>query len=568
MLSGITHPNPNTQNKVRYLNDYFDAAIKLLGKTPEFHPDNHLHLLEELLFHLEPQRTNPFMYVDLVLHHFLWDRVATFTHFQAYAAFESFRTSYCAMKEKDRKKLVKDHRAKVIVVARPLFEDLRRKYVEVQVKEMISYLKCSHDLDHHIDELNETIRTIVSVMLMKGHNEKELLDLFDRVMKRNPKDYPFPKRLLRASIEEKTQYLSSINFKEQFKTLRYAAQKPKVTEYFIFRCINIHAPVEFDAKYDQVQFLHAENKFFDQLKIAIQKRDPESTFLKTKNCVYAIVRTRNNHTETGARIALSLVRKEVEHLRAQIGEAFHLDLSSYLTTTNLKDVGWRMAGSQGVLRLHSMNLDKFKRTFFAILRRRPSAAKRDFLRHEILFSKAAVSMMPSDYWAYVEVLTKGIDNTVARIDRLGEVGAISQPKETLRKLKGHLYVLIMNSGIESIGITSNQYDEVYKLLLDKDEQLLTWLEKHVNRPIIKRIVGYARKAQKSTPDDYVNENRRMWSRAYGQRNSIVHDNEFHEASLRTLELNLPANTNRLRWAVVHRMIAEPKLTLPEVIEQV
>lgn len=568
MLSGITHSHPTIQTKVQYLSDYFDAAVRLLGKTPEFHPDNHLHLLEELLFHLEPQRIKPFIYVDLILHHFLWDRVATFNHFQAYSAFAAFRMNYCAMNEKERKRVVKDNRTDVIAVARPLFADLRRKYVEVQVKEMISYLKCPHHLDYHIVELNETIRSIVSVMLMKGHNEKELLDLFDRVMKRNPNDYPFPKRLLKASLEEKTKYLSTLNFKEQFNTLRYAAQKPKVTEYFIFRCINIHAPVEFDMKYDQVQFLHAENKFFDQLRIAIAKRDPKNNFLKTENCVYAIVRTKNNHTETGARIALSLVRKEVEHLRAQIGEAFHLDLSSYLTTTNLTDVGWKMAGSQGVLRLHSMDLDKFKSTFFAILRRRPSMAKKDFLRHEILFSKAAVSMMPSDYWAYVEVLTKGIDNTVARIDRLGQVGAISQPKETFRKLKGHLYVLIMNSGIESIGITRSQFDEVYRLLLDKDDQLLSWLEKHVDRPIIKRIVGYARKAQNSTPDDYVKENRRMWARAYGQRNSIVHDNEIHEASLRNLELKLPANTNRIRWALVRKMVDESALTLPEVIEQV
>jgi hypothetical protein len=132
---------------------------------------------------------------------------------------------------------------------------------------------------------------------------------------------------------------------------------------------------------------------------------------------------------------------------------------------------------------------------------------------------------------------------------------------------GHLYVLIMNSGIESIGITRGQYDEVYKLL-NKDDQLLMWLEKHVNRPIIKRIVGYARKAQKSTPDDYVNENRTMWSRAYGQRNSIVHDNEFHEATLRILELNLPANATRLRWALVRKMVAEPTLTLQEVIKHV
>ena len=190
--------------------------------------------------------------------------------------------------------------------------------------------------------------------------------------------------------------------------MRYAAQKPKVTEYFIFRCSNIHAPVEFDANYDRVQFLHAENKFFNQLKIAIEKKDPGSNFLKTENCVYAIVRTRNNHTETGARIALSLVRKEVEHLRAQIGESFHLDLSSYLTTTNLKNVGWRMAGDNGIVRIHKMNLDKFKSTFFGILRQRPSTAKKDFLRHEILFSKAVVSKMPSDHWAYVEVLTVSV----------------------------------------------------------------------------------------------------------------------------------------------------------------
>lgn len=568
MLSGITHDHPLIQSKVRYLSDYFDATVYLYGKIPQFHTDNHLFLLDELCFYLLTL-DYAVPYVDSIFTHPLWTDIEPLKCYTRYPAFVQIMTDYNGLTSNNSKKTyLERQKQNILAIVRPLRGDLQRNYLRSRLNEVISYLGCTHALDHHLSSLNEAIRTIVSILILRGHHEKDLLGLFDRIMHKDPKQYPFPKKLTNSPIEKREEYLRTLSFREQFQSLRYATQKPKQVEYFIFRCFGIKAPAHFDVEYDSVQFLHADNVRFNKIKGKLPEEHLGKDFFKAENCVYAVVMTKNNYTDAGARIALSIVRTGVEHLKAKIGDGFHLDSTSYLTTSDFVEVGWKLSYSDGITRLTNQDVSEFRTTAFALLKPHNTTAKKDFLRHERVFSRAAVSFLPSDFWVYAEVLYRG--HTPKEIqERFARVSAIDQSRYTLNRILRHLHNLIspFYSNHESLGITREQYDEMY-LLLNDDDALLPWLEANVNVPIVRRMVEYARIAQASVPDDYVEANRRTWIQAYGQRNSFVHKNEFHEGTLLTSMKRLPSQVQRIRTALVAKMIENQSLTLTEVIQRV
>jgi hypothetical protein len=565
VLSGITHPDHRTQEKVRYLCDYFNAAVKLFGKTPEFHAENHEFLLDELCFHLSVQR-DPLLYVDSNLSHPLWDDEGTLKRFKNYPAFVLQRRAFLGLATpKAKRAWLSQNGQGFLMKAKTLYADMRRAYLRIRVDAVISYIVCKHDLDYHIDEMSEGIRTIVSLLILAGHHEKDMLDLFDRIIERNPKTYPFPRKLVKASLASKKRYLKNLTLKEQFRSLRYVSQKPKRTEHFVFRCFGIRTTTEFSAEYDDVRFVHASNTRFNKLKLALAKRDQGNDFFDTKDCVYAIVRTKNNSTNAGARIALSVVRRAIDHLKAQIGDGFHLDSSSYLTTSNFTNVGWRLSFNDGVIRLGRMDFDRFQRSSFAMLKSVVAQSKEELLKHEGVYTRAAISSLPSDYWIYAEVLFPKL-NTLQRIDRLAEVSAIYQSQAILKLLTAHLWTITspINTTRAVLGITKEQSDAHHALDYEADS-IMDWVEKNVSVPIARRLVSFARAAQRASPRDYYDRNRRSWIQAYGQRNSILHRNEFHEETLLISEIALSRHTQRIRRAIMSKIATQPSLPLDDVI---
>lgn len=524
-----------------------------------------MFLVDELCFHLSLQR-DPLLYVDSALRHFLWDDDTTLKGFKNYPAFALQRQAFLGLATpKAKRTWLSQNGQDLLMKAKALYADMRRSYLRIKVDEVISYIVCKHDVDHHADEMSEAIRTIVSLLILEGHHEKDLLDLFDRIIERNPKTYPFPRKLAKSSLASKKRYLKNLTLKEQFRSLRYVSQKPKRTEYFVFRCFGIRTTTEFTAEYDNVQFVHASNTRFDKLKLALAKRDRGNDFFAAKDCVYAIVRTKNNSTNAGARTALSVVRKAIEHLKAQIGDGFHLDSSSYLTTSNFANIGWRLSFNDGVIRLGRMDFDRFQRSSFAMLKSVVGQAKEDLLKHEGVYTRAAISSLPSDYWIYAEVLFPKM-NTVQRIDRLAEVSAMYQPEATLKLLAAHLWTITspINTAREVLGISKEQGDAHHALGYEEDS-ILGWVEQNVSVPIARRLVSFARSAQRARPVDYHERNRRSWIQAYGQRNSILHRNEFHEETLVISEIALSRHVQRIRRAIMSKIATQPSLPLDDVI---
>ncbi len=565
-LSGITHPDPRIQEKVRYLCDYFDASVKLFGQTPQFHPDNPELLLGELCFHLSTNVDQCFRYVDSILNHPLWNDVSVLGTFKNHSLFEVCRTGFIRLAtHKAKRKWLAANSQSLLGKSKALHRDVNRWFLVKKVDELISYLGCRHDLSQHVDEMSECIRIIVSILILDSQHENDLLDLFKRIITRDPKTYPFPKRLANRPTAEKKRYLSELTFKEQFRSVRYIRQRPKRTEHFIFRCFGVRSPKEFSATFEDIQFLHGENVRFDRLKATLAKRERANDFFQTKDCLYAIVRTKHNSRDAGERIALAKVRDGVEYLKAQIGEGFHLDSSSYLTTSNFRDLGWRLSFNDGVTRVTKLELDKFALTPFVMLEKVTGHAKKDFLRHEKVFSRAAVSSLPSDYWIYGEVMLTGI-STDKRIERLSQLSSIDQHVHALLQMAARIWTITspMNTSRMMLGLSEERSDELYALGNDH-LKMMDWIERNVNVPIVNRLIAYARGIQKMRPQDFVQDNERTWIRAYGQRNSIVHANELHEKTVAVCALLLPPYVQRLRRAIVSGIHSNPASDLGQTI---
>ena len=238
---------------------------------------------------------------------------------------------------------------------------------------------------------------------------------------------------------------------------------------------------------------------------------------------------------------------------------------SYLTTSNFRNVGWRLSFNDGVIRLGRMDFDQFQRSSFVILKSVVAKSKEDLLKHEGLYTRAAISSLPSDYWIYAEVLFPKM-TTVPRIERLAVVSAIYQPEAILKLLTAHLWTITspINTAREVLGISKEQSDEHHALGYEA-ASIMDWVEQNVSVPFVRRLVSFARTAQSSSPRDYYDRNRRSWIQAYGQRNSILHRNEFHEETLLIAEIVLSRHTQRIRRAIMSKIASQPSLPLDDVI---
>ena len=139
---------------------------------------------------------------------------------------------------------------------------------------------------------------------------------------------------------------------------------------------------------------------------------------------------------------MARVRQAGEYLKAQIGEGFHLDPTSYLTTSDFTDVGGRLSYNEGRLRVSKLDQERLRETSFALLARVRSVAKTEFLRHEPLFYRAVLSGLPSDYWVYAEVLLSDLVHTQQRIEKLSRLCALGQEGFSERILSSRLWNIV------------------------------------------------------------------------------------------------------------------------------
>ncbi|MFZ1398510.1 MAG: hypothetical protein WAS33_16520 [Candidatus Promineifilaceae bacterium] len=482
-----------------------------------------------------------------------------------YNHFETLRNRYINLKGEGEKKWIDRNGDELLISIVVFLKELRKSYLSRQVDELIRYLGCSCELNVHIDVISEKVRTVVSIMMLSNHHEKDLVDIFDRIFACDIKNFPFPSSFKVASDEVKKEYLDTITLKEQIQSIKTIISQPNRLKYFVFRCLGINATATLSMEYGDVHFVNGNHRLIKQLKKALILSREDAKFFIKEDCIYAIVRTRSNSLNSGVKVAIAKSRDAVTHLRTIIGDGFSFDSMNYLVSSDFKYVGWNFRTGDGVLRITDYDLDHYSSTSFAMLKNVKGQAKDDFLQHEILFSRATHSLLMHEYWIYAEVMLGGLPAKQG-IERLAKVCSIGQREEILHLLLSRMDVIThpINTSSADLGIPWELQKELNGLANEIDLRI-KWYEVNVHVPIIERLVLYARDIQRKSVDELIKENQRLWIRAYGHRNSIIHSNLRHDKSIAVLMTDLPYQVRRFRIAVLNKLLKEPKHSLKEIV---
>jgi len=210
----ITHPNPGVAKKVNFFADYFDYVSGKIGQEG-FDIENHLSLVEKILWQIDTNFDNAIPYLDNYFNHpYLEEQDILLIEFRRNTSIPGDLHKYKQIKKAEGKKSWLRATPEFIEKLRSFRKSLRNRMLKQGLLEVISFLRCKHELPEHKDAIQYWTNIIISEFLLNGHSKKDLSQVFDKIMARND-EFPYPKNL--QTHEEKASFLHNRTFDQQFE---------------------------------------------------------------------------------------------------------------------------------------------------------------------------------------------------------------------------------------------------------------------------------------------------------------------------------------------------------------
>lgn len=559
----LTHPV--VQEKLRYFADYFNFTAVNIGKMERLALDNHLSLLDKLLFHLARSKKHRYDYVDAYLQHPLWSDASLISGFRAYAGFERVRRKYPTSESiNKRKDWIEANETRLArsagLLLRTLSQHLFRKTLDITVARVL----CGCDLAKHQAEIETLVHTLVSQYVFAGNSREDIVELFQRIITRDVKDYPFPKSYANSTDEQKQQYLDSLTLRAQLRAVHHHLQRIGRHDLHLFRVVNLTAAEDFLFTYDKVTFIHPKHPKLERIAAQFKEDRFREDYLERDDLLLAIVRVKHKSRIEAVLHASETVRSEMEYLKAQVGDQFFLETRSHLATRDFSRAWGTISFDKGLTRINSMDLDRLRDNPYRLLRRVAGTAKATILKHEPLFIRASSSRMPSDCWRYIETMLNAVDDQ-SGVQRRAAVAILLNDQLQVERRTLHTYLINATSHLatskELLGISDEAEEQLYRTPFNREAQFIHLIEQHVTAPIIKRILLLYRDTTHSSPA-YLGL---LLLECLGQRNSMTHTNEFHGPSMVSCKKTSVSLAARLRLSIITKTRENPKLRYREVL---
>jgi len=560
---GLNHPI--VQEKLRYFADYFNFTAINIGKMERLALDNHISILDKLLFHLGQNKKYRHDYVEAYLTHALWHDTKLISGFEAYGAFDRKRRKYpIAESGASKKRWVTVNEKALGRSARALLRTLTQHLFRKTLDTIVARVLCGCDLTKHQVEIESLIRTLVSQYVFAGNSREDIVELFSRIITRDAKKYPFPKALAKAPDEEKQQYLANLKLRAQLRAVHHHLQREAQHGVYIFRLIGITAPDDFMFTYDRVTFIHPKHPKLAQIVAQFKDDKFRDGYLDREDCLIATIRVKHKSPTEALLHAAEIVRTEMDYLKAQVGDQFFLETKSHLETRDYSRAWGSISFDKGLTRIHNMDRDRLLDTPHRALRRVKGSAKQTILKHELLFIKASTSRLPSDCWHYIEAMLNPVDEHSGAIRRAG-VAVLLKDQSKVERRTLHSYLINATSHLatskELLGLSDKTWELLYRTPYNREAQFMNLVEQHVSTPIIKRLVQMYRDSVSSSAA-YLDL---LFLECLGQRNSMTHSNEFHGPSMISCKRTSVGLAARLRLSIVTLTRENPKLGYREIL---
>lgn len=319
-INQITHSSELVQRKVNYFADYYYYTVNNIGKYDGLEIENHRSLIEKSIYQIENNLEYCPLYLEYYFNHTLLGR--DLNYLEAYKHLDSASSLISQfLRAGNRGKKVKwiCGNPQFLESLKALNKELRRKMFECSLKEVVSFLKCSHDLNEHAEAMKHHTHIMVSEFLLKGGDRTEASTVIDRIMSNEVGVFPFPNSLLNNNTGDRLQdakekFIEHRTFDQQFDGISNIYKQKARKVDFLFRISGVPSEPNFRFKYNKVAFYHSNHAKFNQIKEKFNDSLFPGGFFVGNQLLIAVVRVEYFSTTIAEQQALNTLQSELEFL--------------------------------------------------------------------------------------------------------------------------------------------------------------------------------------------------------------------------------------------------------------
>ncbi len=565
-LHQITHSESRVETKVNFFADYYNFVASQIEKSDYLDIENYLSLIEKIIFQIETNNDSCSKYIDVYLSHpFLEKNNKYFKEYKNYTLISNLFTEYKSQGKPNLKVKWINQSSNFKSSLIRFRTELKKVMFKKSLKEIISFLKCIHNISRHQSDFIHHTNIIISEFLLTNKTQEDIIETFSKIITRDIKEFPFPNSFLKENknnlLDAKKEYIENRTFDQQFEGILNFFRETNKKEYFIFRIYNIKADKNFKFKYNQVTFYHPEHIKLKNIQIKAEEYPFTKDFFSKENMILAIIKINSFSKKIGQQIAINIIKKELEFLNYKCNSNSLFENHSYLTTIDFKDYHSRWSRKEQSYSISEWSKKQLLNNPYNTLKEANINCKQHFLEYESLYIKAETSRNPKDYWHYLETLLKIYSNkTINIIEIISSFLVLSSHKNEKELIDNYIIHCFINSSPDLLNMNREEFNKI----VFSGKINIFEIEKEVNHPLINFLVKKRNKINNKGLKPYYT--RILWE-CYSQRNSIMHSYKFNEKSLILIDSKLPNLLQRFREILINSMLKYKDLTFVELIEK-
>ena len=369
LLHQITNPDKELARRVNFFADYYSYCIYLRKKSLKINLENHLSLVEKILFQLEYNFPKSNKYITSYLYHTLFNKNNKyFKEYKNHKKISDFFELY--KKEKDKKKWLEDNKQEFIQSLKTFRTELRRYMFKRSVDKIIECLINSKRWNKNQNDIIYHTNLIVTEIGLKKMSTENYEDIFDLILNKDIVKFPYPRKLLDSSKDEKKYFLDNLNFEQQFKGIYNYYTKGFVSNFFILKVNGIISENEFKFKYNKVKFINPKHpdliRFMNLVKI--NDKYFYDTFYEKNNVIFAVIKIKYKNKKDAEYDAVNIINTELNYLNNKLGANAYLEKFSYITTLDYEQFSRLYSNKEQGSRVGDIELKRLKFNSFNELR--------------------------------------------------------------------------------------------------------------------------------------------------------------------------------------------------------
>jgi uncharacterized protein YeeX (DUF496 family) len=566
IIHEVIHENPEIRKRVGFFFDYFYFAAETVGVNDFIPTDNPLSLVEKIIDQLEnnlPKHVT--QYVENYLSH-PWlapehPNLKNVEEFQKlYSFINQCKTSY------NKDWVRKADKAVFLKCLRDFQTYLENNMFENSLKGIISYFKCSHDLEYHKADFVRLTNCLISEFIINNRSRKDLKNIFYRLLNKNGKEFPLPPSMSDSDDGDKNRFLANRTFDEQFFGINTIFKQAPRTGNFLFKIVNYKVPNDFLFSYNRLTLISPKHPILDKLTLTVEASSiRDVAFLRSSDLI-GYVKLDFYSAEDASIEAVNIIKRDLRFVNTRLGINCNVEPFVYLVTDDFENISAFGSNAKRDTYLFSKyDFDTLNDNIYSNLADVKQVSKESMLAVEPIYIDALSSKDSSLYWIYLEALIPLDENENKQV--LDTVSSLlllnAQYYHREKLLRPYIDGCLFNSSHKVLGM-SHKHQTRYLEANGKYD--IADLRKEVGNAFYLHLIDQyltplSALEYLSLKDHY----KRILKEAYSVRNFAVHNGIQNPKVRKVLELSFTRLITRLRWVLFNGMRKNNGLPFEEIV---